>query len=90
VVIGCFFSFCLLDYRKDDIFTINRQKRLWGGKKISLLFDRFSKKGTLFCIDCRSSSVVERKPEELSVVGSIPISGTILLFFLPKTQIVLL
>lgn len=26
----------------------------------------------------RGSSVVERKPEELSVVGSIPIPGTIL------------
>ena len=25
---------------------------------------------------CRGSSVVERKPEELSVVGSIPIPGT--------------
>jgi hypothetical protein len=28
--------------------------------------------------NCRGSSVVERKPEELSVVGSIPTPGTIL------------
>lgn len=29
---------------------------------------------------CRGSSVVERKPEELCVVGSIPTPGTILCF----------
>ncbi len=27
-------------------------------------------------LNCRGSSVVERKPEELSVVGSIPTPGT--------------
>ncbi len=50
---------------------------------MSIFIDKNLQTGTIiayidsFC-NCRGSSVVERKPEELRVVGSIPTPGTIL------------
>jgi hypothetical protein len=51
--------------------------------KMTLFIDKNLQTGTIiayidsFCHYCRGSSVVERKPEELRVVGSIPTPGTI-------------